>query len=98
MISDVTTETFQIDVLAAEEVCVLFGLCGDPGSFSAQQLLKISTIDAFFVDVDREPQITMKYDVRAAPSLFVFRKGMVALTLNGVEAITAYLNDYQRPV
>ena len=96
MLNDLTAATFQARVLDTDEAFVLFGQCADPASYHAQQLLSTLTPRALFLDIDREPQTAMKYNIRFAPFLCVFRKGSMALSFAGFAAIAEYIDDYKR--
>jgi hypothetical protein len=91
-----TAATFQTRVLDTDEAFVLFGQSGDTGSYHAQQLLNTLPAQALYLDIDLEPQAAMKYNIRFAPFLCVFRKGSVALSFAGFAAIAEYLDDYKR--
>lgn len=86
----VSDKTFEEEVLkSAEPVVVDFFAewCG-PCKAMAPALDQVATemkgkVKVVKLDVDRNPQVTMKYGIRAMPTLMVFKGGKVAAQHTG---------------
>ncbi len=97
----VSDKTFEDEVLkSAEPVVVDFFAewCG-PCKAMAPALEQVATemkgkIKVVKLDVDRNPNVTMKYGIRAMPTLMIFKGGKVAAQHTGALVQKKRLEDW----
>ncbi len=99
--SAVTDKTFDAEVLkSSEPVLVDFHAewCG-PCKAMAPALEQVATemkgkVKVVKVDVDQNPEITMKYHIQAMPTLMIFKDGKVAAQNVGALVQKKKLEDW----
>ncbi|MBL8566037.1 MAG: thioredoxin [Hyphomicrobiaceae bacterium] len=101
MTQAVSDKTFEDEVLkSAEPVVVDFFAewCG-PCKAMAPALDQVATemkgkVKVVKLDVDRNPNVTMKYGIRAMPTLMIFKGGKVAAQHTGALVQKKRLEDW----
>lgn len=99
--NSVTDKTFESEVLkSSEPVLVDFFAewCG-PCKAMAPALEQVATemkgkVKVVKVDVDQNPEITMKYHIQAMPTLMIFKDGKVAAQNVGALVQKKKLEDW----